>query len=70
MPEHLLLDKGQQFALLINKGVNSLVIGQSLIEEYLEDVNARMFDAFLMRNFVEIDHLIFIRREVARIVLR
>lgn len=70
MPKHLLLNKRQQFALLIHEGINSLIVGQSLIEEYFEYVNARMFDGFLMCNLIEIHYLILIRREVACIILR
>lgn len=70
MPEHLFLDKGQQLALLIDEGVDGLIIGKGFVEEYLDDVGAWMLHALLMRFLIEVDDLVLAGVQVATVILR
>lgn len=70
LPEHFFLDKGKKLVLFIKEGVDSFVVGDSLIEENLEDVNTGMFCRFFMSGLIEVYHLVFAEREIASVVLR
>jgi hypothetical protein len=70
LPQHFFLDEGQQFGFLFEEGIDSFVVGQGLIEQRLDDLQAGMLGGFLMRVGIKIDDMFFVFTEKASIVTR